>query len=134
MKTLLSIFAMLVLAGCNPSPQATVIVKEVVAEPKHEGCILDTNSNLVTQHVVGPITNLVKETKVGGMDSQCTVKFDISVNDRVYHLEETYIGWEQTEALCYFAREQARKNLLLDLGGEFKSEASISCRNTELNG
>ena len=121
------IFLAVVLTGCGPYPEQTVANTVTTAKPDKDGCIIDTSSKLVTQHNVGPITNLVKDKEYWGHKGECTVKFDITVNGQTYHLEETEQGMEQLESLCYYARERARRNLLLDLGGKFNSQATVAC-------
>lgn len=116
----------LVLTACGPAPESSPAPTSV-AKPDKDGCVIDTSSKLVTQHDVGPITNLVKDKEYWGHKGECTVKFDITVNGQTYHLEETEEGMEQLESLCYYARERARRNLLLDLGGNFKSQATVAC-------
>jgi hypothetical protein len=125
MKTFLLVFA-LILTGCGPAPEAAQPPTSVI-NPDKDGCVIDTSSKLVTQHEVGPITNLVKDKEYWGHKGECRVKFDITVNGQTYHLEETEEGMEQLESLCYYARERARRNLLLDLGGNFKSQATVAC-------
>jgi hypothetical protein len=90
-------------------------------------CRAKTASQLEASHSVGPITNLVKNR---GLDS-CTVEFDIIVNGVNHHLKETERGLENPESLCYYARERARKNLLMDLPGRFKTESIVTCREGE---
>jgi hypothetical protein len=114
------------LVGCSPSPEPTPVAVSTV-RPDKDGCVIDTSSKLVTQHEVGPIMNLVKDKEYWGHKGECTVKFDITVNGKTYSLEETEQGMEQLESLCYYARERARRNLLLDLGGNFKSQATVAC-------
>jgi hypothetical protein len=127
MKHVLIVLAVL-LTGCGPYPEQTVASNTTSSvRPDKEGCIIDTSSKLVTQHNVGPITNLVKEKEYWGHKGECTVRFDITVNGETYHLEETEEGMEQLESLCYYARERARRNLLLDLGGKFNSQATVAC-------
>lgn len=87
-------------------------------------CNVTTASSRISEQDVGPITNLVKEKSMG----RCTVKFDITVNGTPYHLEETEKGLEQEESLCYYARDRARKNLLLDLGGKISAESTMVCK------
>ena len=125
MKTFLLVLT-LVLTGCGPSPEPAPPPTSSI-KPDKDGCVIDTSSRLVTQHEVGPITNLVKDKEYWGHKGECTVKFDITVNGKTYHLEETEEGMEQLESLCYYARERARRNLLLDLGGNFKSQATVAC-------
>lgn len=132
MKYLLP-FVVLFLVGCGPAPapKEPSQPKEEVVEMPNEGCLVKTSTNLVTQHDVGPIINLVKEKTDMGHSGRCVVKFDIVVNGQTHHLEDEEIGLEQLESLCYYARERARKNLLLDLGGEFKTESVMTCRGKE---
>jgi len=87
-------------------------------------CNVKSASLLANEHQVGDIQNLVKDKSMG----KCTVNFDIDVDGKTYHLTETEKGLEQDESLCYYAKERARKNLLLNLGGTFKTEAVTSCR------
>lgn len=119
----------LMLSACGQESPKPKVEAEVKLD--QDGCNIKTSSNLVSQHVVGPITNLVKDEAEFGWRNECTVKFDITVNGQTYHLEETETGLEQMGSVCYKARERARKNLLLDLGGTFKSEASIACRHQD---
>jgi hypothetical protein len=121
----------LLLSACNQQTAAPVAEAATVEQPKQfgpDGCNVDTSSRLVTEHQVGPIRNLVKEEFEFGYKNECTVKFDITINGKDYHLEDTETGLEQMASVCYYARERARKNLLLDLGGNFKSEANIQCQ------
>jgi hypothetical protein len=127
----------LLLTACDRPPVTPVAEAATVEQPKPvgpDGCNVDTSSKLVTEHQVSPIQNLVKEEFEFGYKNECTVKFDITVNGKTYHLEETETGLEQMASVCYYARERARKNLLLDLGGNFKSEANINCRYTDTIG
>jgi hypothetical protein len=136
MKCALLLSALL-LTACDYSTVTPVANVAPVEQPKPvgpDGCNVDTSSKLVTEHQVSPIQNLVKEEFAFGHKNECTVKFDITVNGKTYHLEETETGLEQMASVCYYARERARKNLLLDLGGNFKSEANINCRYTDTIG
>ena len=120
----------LLLTACD-QPPATSVTQSQPEVPKQfgpDGCNVDTSSKLVTEHQVSPIRNLVKEEFEFGYKNECTVRFDIEVDGKTYHLEETETGLEQMASVCYYARERARKNLLLDLGGNFKSEANIQCQ------
>ena len=87
-------------------------------------CKVRSASQLATDREVGPITNLEKTKSYG----KCVVNFDITVDGKTYHLTETETGMEQEESLCYYARQRARKNLLLDLGGKFSTEAVTICK------
>lgn len=129
MKYFLILLAALVLGACSPQP--TPAPQQAQEAEVEEGCTLKSSSNLVTEHKVSPIRNLVKDKEDLGMAGRCTVRFDITVDGVEYHLEEVEEGLEQLESLCYYARERARKDLLLDLGGEFKSESSVACKQHE---
>jgi len=130
MKYLLAVLP-LILVACGPSPAQQPSPKQETVEyirPDKDGCVVASNAKLVAEHRVGPITNLVKDTMYWGNKGECTVNFDITVNEQSYHLEETVEGWEQLPSLCYYAIERARKNLLLEIGGTYKSQATIACR------
>lgn len=122
----------LLIVGCGPAPDARPGTQPEADNSKNEfiedGCVINTTSNLVNQHSVGPIRNLVKDKQEDGVNGRCTVSFDITVDGKLYHLTEEEEGLEQLESLCYYARERARKNLLLDLGGEFKTESTVACK------
>lgn len=87
-------------------------------------CNIKSASVSTSEHQVGPIQNLVKD--IGR--ERCTVTFDLVVDGQLYHLNNTYEGTEQPEALCYYARDIARKNLLLDLPGKFVTEQHATCK------
>jgi len=100
------------------------LISLLVSQVAIAECDMKSAGFLATEHQVGPIINLVKNK---GMD-HCTVEFDISVDGVTHHLKEFEKGWEQVESLCYYARERARKNLLLDIGGKFKAESVTTCK------
>ncbi len=129
---ILLLFIGSIIASCGQHTD-TVPTKQSDASEEfiEDGCVVKTSSNLVNQHVVGPIRNLVKDKEELGASGRCAVRFDITVNGKEYHLTEEEEGLEQLESLCYYARERARKDLLLDLGGEFKSEASLACKHRD---
>lgn len=134
MKPLLLILT-LVLAGCGPDPAPKdlyqVSRQEEVFVGDETGCNIKQSSQLVVEHKVGAITNLVKEEIEWGMKNECNVSFDIVVNGEKHHLEGSHTGLEQMASVCRKARDKARKDLLLDLGGDFKSESTIQCRAKE---
>lgn len=133
MKYTIALATMLALVGCGPAPTYTepAPVQTEHKVPEQDGCTVDSSSILVNQHKVSKILNLVKDKEELGASGRCTVTFDLIVDGEMYHLEETEEGLEQLESLCYYARERARKNLLLDLGGEFKTESSVACKFNE---
>jgi hypothetical protein len=125
--------ALLVSACDQPPPQVIVQIKEVPVEvaavpESPDGCKVNTTSNLVTEHTVSPIKNLIKVKGKDGPRNLCTVEFEIDIDGKTYKLTESEIGLEQQDSLCYYARERARKNLLLDIGGTFKSESNVNCK------
>ena len=101
-----------------------ILVTLFVSQLAFAECSVQSASQLANKRIVGPIVNLVKEKSIG----KCTVNFDMTVNGKVHHLTETETGLEQEESLCYYARERARNNLLLDLGGEFSTESVTVCK------
>jgi len=101
-----------------------ILLSLVISQVAWAGCNVKSASRLANEHRVGNIENLVKHK---GQDN-CTVEFDIDVDGKTYHLKESERGLEQVESLCYYARERARKNLLLDLGGDFRTEAITTCK------
>lgn len=105
-----------------------ILLLVVFVQQALANCDMQSASQLSNDHTVGPITNLIKDKVELGASGRCTVKFDIVVDGRQHHLEETEEGLEQLESLCYYARERARKNLLLDLGGKFTTEAVTVCK------
>jgi hypothetical protein len=119
----------------SPSKESTSAVPAIPVvsaqqEKKVDGCDVNTSSKLATEHKVSNILNLQKDIDPNG---RCTVKFDLIVDGITHHLEETETGYEQIPSLCYYATERARKNLLLDIGGTFKSESNITCRIHDTN-
>lgn len=131
MKHLFSLLLLVALIGCGPAPEPPKQPEAV--EFVEDGCVIKTQSKLVSEHKVSAIYNLVKDKVELGAMGRCTVHFDIDVNGQTYHLDEEEEGLEQLESLCYYARERARKNLLLDLGGEFKSESIVACKQRDQN-
>jgi hypothetical protein len=124
----LPILLVMLLVGCGPSSPAPVAETQQTDSTKPPGCDINVSSKLVTEHQVSEIRNLVKDETAWGPKNECTVEFDIDVDNKTYHLKETDEGLEQMASVCYYARERARKNLLLDVGGTFKSESQIDCR------
>lgn len=130
MKRLLLIAA-IALTGCGPDPEYATNQTAPVPE---DGCVVSTSSKLVAKQQVGKITNLVTEEEEFGTKNICTVKFNIVVDGKNYHVEETESGLEQMASICYYAREKGKRELLLDLGGDFQSETTVACRSSEKNG
>ena len=123
---------LVLLVGCTRTPIPAAPVAQVEAEQVTssgpDGCEIETYSDLVAQHQVSEILNLKKDIDPNG---RCTVNFDLVVDGKTHHLEETEIGWEQIPSLCHYAQQRARKELLLSLPGEFVAKTKVSCRHTE---
>lgn len=121
----------LALTGCSDRPipvQAPVVE---TPRPDADGCTAKIISKLVSERKVGPITNLVKEETKFGYKNQCKVNFDLTVDGQTYHLERVEEGLYQMAVICADARDMAREELLLDLGGIFKSDAEFICSQTD---
>lgn len=132
MKFYLILFvSLLTLSGCSDRPAPAPA--PVVDAPKTDadGCTAKVMSKLVSERNVGPITNLVKEETKFGYKNQCKVNFDLTVDGRTYHLERVEEGLYQMAIICADARDMAREELLLDLGGIFKSDAEFICHQTD---
>lgn len=125
---LLVILSALVLVGCGPNPEP---VRQKVSSAPEEGCIVNTSSKLVAKQQVGKITNLILEEEETGIRNICTARFDITVDGKSYHVEKTESGLEQMASICYYAREKGRKELLLELGGNFRSETVVKCHSRD---
>lgn len=132
MRLLLFILVIVALFNCSGDDKP-VEQKIEAAGPKmpEKGCVTEISSKLVSIREVSPIQNLVEDKVARGYENQCTVRFDLVVNGKTYHLEETEFGLEQMPSICYYAKERARTNLLQDLGGEFKSESVVMCRQVD---
>jgi hypothetical protein len=122
---------LVLLVGCTrtdiPAPPKQQ-VNPVYSQTQPNGCEIETYSDLVAQRQVSEILNLKKDIDPNG---RCTVNFDLIVDGKTYHLEETEIGWEQIPSLCHYAQQRARKELLLSLPGEYVSKTKVACRHTE---
>lgn len=126
MKFCLALLVLL-LTACSDRPIEKPTA-EVQPKMPEQGCLVETSSKLTNQRQVSTIFNLVQDKVSTGYENRCTVRFDIKVDGETYHLEATESGLEQMASICYYARERAREDLLLDLGGEFRSEATTRCR------
>jgi len=107
MKKLILILAMLSLA------------QAVSAE-----CAIQTASQLSSEYVVSPPLDVVKTKSPG----KCNVKFKISVNGEMYQADETVEGMLPDEMLCHQAIAQGRSDILVNLGGKYKTEMINSCK------
>ena len=109
-----------------------ILASLLISQFAYAGCDIVVASDLVSERNVGPIINLVKDKRMDRGWGYCTVNFDIIIDGKSYHLTETEKGLEQEEALCYYARERARRNLLMDLPGRFKTETKTTCKEGSL--
>ena len=124
---LLTFVLPLALVACGPVPPDYVPSQETAKAAKESGCDIVITSNRVTEHKVSDIRNLVKEEMAWGAKNECTVEFDIDVDGKTYHVKETETGLEQMASVCHYAKQRARRELLLDLGGTFESSSNINC-------
>ena len=105
-----------------------LLVSALLSSVAFADCNVKSASQLAAEHNVGPITNLIKNRTI----DSCTVEFDITVDGVNHHLKEFEKGLENPESLCYYARERARRNLLMDLPGKFKTESVTTCREGQI--
>lgn len=132
MRLLLLVLLIGALLNCNGNKQSVEKPAEVV-EPKmpDKGCVMESKSRLVSQRQVSSVQNLVEDKISRGYENQCTVQFDLVVDGVTHHLEGTEVGLYQMPVICYEAKERARARLLQDLGGEFKAESVLLCRQVD---
>ena len=76
-----------------------------------------------SQQQVGPVTNLEKHI-VGG---KCSVKFQLVVDGETHSVTGESQGLGVENELCNNAVVNARKTLLINLGGTFKSDTLTKC-------
>jgi len=89
-------------------------------------CNLKSASILENEHKVGSVTNLSKtfDSNLG----RCAVSYQINVDGQDHNVTYTASGSEKEEVLCAYAVERSRRELLLNLGGQFKTQASLVCQ------
>lgn len=132
MRFLLLLAFVAALLNCNGNDKPVEKPAEVVeSKMPDKGCVMESKTKMVSQRQVSQIQNLVEDKIARGYENQCTVQFDLVVDGIRYHLEETEIGLEQMASICYYAKERARATLLQDLGGEFKAESTLMCRQVD---
>lgn len=93
-----------------------------------EECNIRNSSMLSSQRDVGPVVNLIKNIETPG---KCSVSFNIVVDGRPYSLTGEYEGLEQMASLCHYAVNDARTELLVNLGGTFDAESATTCTDSE---
>ena len=132
MRFLLLLAIVIAVLNCSGNDKPVEKQAEVV-EPKmpDQGCVMESKTKMVSQRQVSQIQNLAEDKISRGYENQCTVEFDLVVDGVTYHLKETEIGLEQMPSICYYAKERARTTLLQDLGGEFKAESVLLCRQVD---
>ena len=128
MKFLSLLVIAFLLTACGPAPAPA---KQTEVQPNEDGCTIDSSAKMMAERKVGNIRNLQKDIFENGLTSKCTVDFDITVDGTSDHLTRTEEGLDQAEAQCYYAKNNARENLLLELGGTFHSETTTVCRRHE---
>lgn len=93
-----------------------------------DDCKMRSASSLASEHEVGPVTDLVKDKSEEG---KCTVTYGIVVDGEQHVVSGSFIGYEQQESLCRLAIDNSRKNLLVELGGTFATDAVTVCDDAE---
>jgi hypothetical protein len=86
-------------------------------------CNVRISSVNQNQQQVGPVTNLEKRI-VGG---KCSVKFQMVVDGETHSVTGESQGMDVEHELCNNAVINARKTLLVNLGGTFKSDTLTKC-------
>jgi len=88
-------------------------------------CNLRTASILENEHKVGPVNGLAKRfsAEVG----RCAVSYQINVDGEDHLVVYSADGSEREDVLCGYAIERGRRELLLTLGGQFKTQANLVC-------
>jgi hypothetical protein len=95
----------------------------LVSQIAWANCNLKSASILANEHKVGPIFDLVKVVK----PNRCSVSYTINVDGKDHNVYQVADGSEREDVLCNYAVERGRRELLLNLGGQFKTEASLVC-------
>ena len=131
MRLLLLIVIIAALLNCKGNDKP--VEQKVEPGPKmpDQGCVMELTSSLVSQRQISPIQNLVEDKVSRGYENQCTVQFDLTVDGITHHVEGTEVGLYQMPIICYEAKERARADLLQNLGGEFKAESTLMCRQVD---
>lgn len=100
----------------------------VTSVSANEDCKMRSASSLASEHDVGPVTDLVKDKSEEG---KCTVTYGIVIDGEHHVVSGSFSGLEQQESLCRLAIENSRKNLLVELGGTFITDAVTVCDDNE---
>jgi hypothetical protein len=92
-------------------------------------CNLKSASILENEHKVGPILNLTKSFDPA--KGQCIVSYNVEVDGENHPVNSSATGPEREDVVCGYAIERSRRQLLLNLGGQFKTEATMICSDGE---
>jgi hypothetical protein len=92
-------------------------------------CNLKSASILENQHKVGPVLQL--SNTFNPTQGRCSVSYQIEVDGEAHVVEYSATGPEREDILCGYAVERSRRQLLLNLGGQFKTEAKMVCNDGE---
>ena len=90
-------------------------------------CRMRSASALTNERNVGPVADLVTEAEEG----ICNVSYTITIDGHEHYVTGSYKGLEQTASLCHQAIINSRNNLLVQLGGNFETEAVTVCKEGE---
>lgn len=92
-------------------------------------CTVQTSSQLVNEYAVSAPYDVVK-TKSSG---RCKVQFKLDVNGETHSVSEEAHGMEPDEMLCHRAIAHGRSDVLVNLGGKYRTEAINSCAEGRLD-
>lgn len=100
-----------------------ILVGLLIGQLATAACNIKSASSLVNERTVGPVTNLIKKYA----NDKCTVHYRINVNGEWHQVAGEAKGYENESMLCYYAVERSKRDFLLELGGEFKTESITVC-------
>jgi len=97
----------------------------LVSQVVSANCNLRSASILENDHKVGPVTNLAKIFSAD--KGRCAVSYTLNVDGEDHLVVYASDGSEREDILCNYAVERGRRELLLNLGGQFKTQANLVC-------
>lgn len=87
-------------------------------------CSARAATQLANEYTVSSPYDVVKNKNAG----RCHVQFKLKVDGQEYQVSETVTGIMPDEMLCYQAIAQGRSNILVNLGGKYKTEMINVCK------
>jgi hypothetical protein len=97
------------------------LLSSVVA---HAECSLRAATQLSNEYTVSAPYDVVKNKASG----RCNVQFKLKIDGQEYQVNETVNGMLPDEMLCHQAIAQGRSNILVNLGGKYKTEMINVCK------